>query len=120
MPFYAATLARARLQRTQQRVAAALRSADPAQRGAAWPAPRALLLLKLWASVFPASDRRHPVLTPAGLLACGCLALCPLARPHQVPLGLFLASLALHLHSQVGGCMRQLWVGWGGVGVLCW
>ena len=84
MPFYAATLARTRLQRTQQRMAAALRSADPAARAAAWPAPRALLLLKLWATVFPASDKRHPVLTPAGLLAGGALALCPLARPHQV------------------------------------
>lgn len=99
VPFYAATLARARLQRAQQRLAAALRSADPAQRAAAWPAPRALLLLKLWATVFPVTDKRHPVLTPAGVLACSALALCPLARPHHVALGLYLSSLTLHLHS---------------------
>ena len=40
------------------------------------------------------------MLTPAGLLACSCLSNCPLARPHQVASGLYLASLAQHLHSQ--------------------
>lgn len=40
------------------------------------------------------------MLTPASLLACSCLSNCPLARPQQVATGLYLASLALHLHSQ--------------------
>lgn len=48
----------------------------------------------------PPTDKRHPVLTPASLLACSCLSNCPLARPHQAASGLYLASLALHLHSQ--------------------
>ncbi|KAL4451742.1 hypothetical protein ABPG75_007404 [Micractinium tetrahymenae] len=98
VPFYAATLARARLQRAQQRLAECLR--DPELRAEAWPAPRVLLLLKLLATVFPASDKRHPVLTPAGLLACSCLSNCPVAKPQHTATGLFLASLALHLHSQ--------------------
>lgn len=53
MPFYAATLARARLAKAQERLAEALR--DPVARGDAWPPARVLLLLKLWATVFPAS-----------------------------------------------------------------
>lgn len=53
VPFYATTLARARLQKAQERLAECLR--DPALRADAWPAPRVLLLLKLFATVFPAS-----------------------------------------------------------------
>ncbi|PRW57304.1 Nucleolar 14 [Chlorella sorokiniana] len=98
VPFYAATLARARLQRAQERLAESLR--DVVERADAWPPARVLLLLKLFATVFPASDKRHPVLTPAGLLICSCLSNCPLARPQHVGAGLFLASLAVHLHSQ--------------------
>lgn len=98
MPFYAATLARAHLTKAQRRLAARLK--DPLGRADAWPPARTLLLLKLLAAAFPPSDKRHPVLTPAGLLACACLAHCPRARPSQVASGLFLSSLALHLHSQ--------------------
>jgi nucleolar protein 14 len=98
VPFYAATLARARLVRAQAALAQRLR--DPLLRAAAWPPARTLLLLKLLATLFPASDRRHPVLTPASLLACAALAQCPLARPRDVGAGLYLASLAMHLHSQ--------------------
>lgn len=60
VPFYAATLARARLQRAQERLAECLR--DPGLRADAWPAPRLLLLLKLLATVFPASGKG----------GCGC------------------------------------------------
>lgn len=86
VPVYAATVARARVQRTLDRLNAALRG-DGSGRGSAWPGARALLLLKLWAAMFPASDRRHCVLTPAALLAGACLALCPLARPSDVAQG---------------------------------
>ncbi|KAK9839415.1 hypothetical protein WJX81_000656 [Elliptochloris bilobata] len=96
VPVYAATVARARLQRLLDRLAAALRG-SPADGASAWPGARGLLLLKLWATLFPASDRRHAVLTPAALVAGACLALCPLARASDVAQGLFLASLALHL-----------------------
>lgn len=92
VPYYAATVARARLARMHERLSAGL-SGNPVssvaqaasgKQGAkagvkqppqqqqvpesAWPAPRALLQLKLFASLFPTSDRRHPVrrVTTAG------------------------------------------------------
>ena len=43
----------------------------------AWPSQRQLLLLKLWATIFQASDRRHPVITPASLIVGACLTLSP-------------------------------------------
>ncbi|KAK9815549.1 hypothetical protein WJX72_005610 [[Myrmecia] bisecta] len=95
VPFYAATVARARLTRLQQRLAAALR--DPFAVAGAWPGPRALMLLKLWATVFPVSDRRHPVATPAALLASAYLALCTVTSRADIAQGLFLSSLALHM-----------------------
>lgn len=67
VPFYAATLARARLAKAQERLAGALR--DPAARADAWPPARALLLLKLWATVFPASGARPRA---GGGLGSGC------------------------------------------------
>ena len=70
VPFYGATLARARLQRAQERLGECLR--DPALRADAWPAPRVLLLLKLFATVFPASGAQAG--TPAVLRACFCAA----------------------------------------------
>jgi nucleolar protein 14 len=85
VPFYAATLARARLQQAQQHLASAL--SDPLKRGDAWPSTRTLVLLRLFGLVFPSSDKRHPVLTPAGLLACSCLMHAPLARPRDVAVG---------------------------------
>lgn len=70
VPFYAATLARARLGRAQERLAAALR--DPVGRADAWPAPRDLLLLKLFATVFPATGVWAPGMVggTAGAAAC--------------------------------------------------
>lgn len=55
--------------------------------GSPWPGARQLLLLRLWATVFPASDWRHPVLTPAALLAGAHLALCPLTCARDVAQG---------------------------------
>lgn len=59
VPFYAATLARARLQRAHERLAESLR--DVAARADAWPPARVLLLLKLFATVFPASGEPRVV-----------------------------------------------------------
>ena len=72
---------------------------DPVLRATAWPAPKTLLLLKLFTAVYPVSDKRHPVLTPTSLLTCAALELCPLARPRDIATGLFLAGLAVHLHA---------------------
>lgn len=48
-----------------------------AESGSGWPSQRQMLLLKLWATIFQASDRRHPVLTPASLILGACLRLSP-------------------------------------------
>ncbi|DBA84060.1 TPA: hypothetical protein ACH3X1_006541 [Trebouxia sp. C0004] len=76
VPYYAATVARARLTRAHKRLSVALTSLDSSQ-GGGWPGARDVLLLKLWATVFPVSDRRHPVTTPLALLTSSYLALCP-------------------------------------------
>ena len=40
------------------------------------------------------ADKRHPVLTPAGLFICSCLSNCPLARPQHVGTGGQCSNLA--------------------------
>ena len=52
-----------------------------------WPSTRALLLLKLWATLYPVSDRRHPVLTPAAILVSAHLALCRLTSASDISCG---------------------------------
>ena len=44
-------------------------------------------MLKLWATAFPVSDKRHPVTTPAALLASSYLSLCPVASLDDVAKG---------------------------------
>ena len=97
VPFYAAMLGRRRLERAYQEMTTRLR--NPVLRAHAWPAPRTLLLLKLFTILYPVSDKRHPVLTPASVLICSALALCPITRPHDVYTGLFLACLAVDMHA---------------------
>lgn len=97
VPFYAATVARTRIDKLQQRLSAAL--SDPLEAGGAllgWPGPRQLLQLRLFALLFPTSDRRHPVTTPLALLMGKYLMQCPVNCGYQAALGLLLAGLALH------------------------
>ena len=77
------------LQRLLDRLTAALRGGPLGTLNRVQPGPgaRGLLLLKLWATLFPASDRRHAVLTPAALIVGACLAMCPLARAADVAQG---------------------------------
>eukprot|EP00798_Chlamydomonas_sp_ICE-L_P032118 gene32118-16637_t len=87
VPFYAATVARARLKKINSQLSTALGqqygTSDPSTPSSsstpttsAFPAPRALLQLKLFATLFPASDRRHPVLTPTVVLIGRALSQC--------------------------------------------
>jgi len=97
VPFYAATVARTRIDKLHQRLSAAL--SDPLEAGGAllgWPGPRQLLQLRLFALLFPTSDRRHPVTTPLALLMGKYLMQCPVNCAYQAALGLLLAGLALH------------------------
>ena len=48
---------------------------------------RDVMLLQLWAQLFPVSDRRHPVTTPLALLTSSYLALCPVTSCHAAAVG---------------------------------
>jgi nucleolar protein 14 len=98
VPFYAATVARTRLEKMHDRLAAAL--ADPlgassAQQLMGWPGPRQLLQLRLFALLFPASDRRHPVMTPLALLLGKHLSQCPVVSSYTAAVGLLCCGMAL-------------------------
>jgi hypothetical protein len=93
VPLYAATIARARLTNLSQRLstAAARPLAAPLH---GWPPGRALALLHLTLLLFPASDRRHPVVTPLQLLLGRWLGTCTATSPLEAALALALADLA--------------------------
>eukprot|EP00884_Botryococcus_braunii_P010637 jgi/Botrbrau1/19575/Bobra.0035s0060.1 len=95
VPFFAAQVARARLLKMQERLSGALKApgGDPA---GAWPSARHVMLLRLWALLFPVSDRRHPVVTPAGLLVGGR------AGGGLHTQGYFLGGLALQMAAAEG------------------
>lgn len=65
--------------------------------GSPWPGPRALTQLKLFSMLFPASDRRHPVLTPAALFIGRALSQCVATNVGEAIRGLVLAGLGLNL-----------------------
>lgn len=50
-----------------ERLSAALTASGGAG-SSTWPSARVLLQLKLLTTLFPVSDKRHPVMTPAALL----------------------------------------------------
>ena len=57
------------------------------ERGSVGAGSRDVLLLKLWATVFPVSDRRHPVTTPLALLTSSYLALCRITCHQDAAIG---------------------------------
>lgn len=60
-----------------------------------WPSNRTLLLLRLWSMIFPPSDFRHGVMTPAMLLLAEYLLRCPVKSGRDVAVGSFICSLLL-------------------------
>lgn len=62
--------------------------------GKQWPHPRTFLLLRLFHILFPASDFRHPVLTPASILIGEMLALCPVTNSREAALAVYCCDLA--------------------------
>eukprot|EP00899_Mesostigma_viride_P003652 jgi/Mesvir1/13288/Mv08670-RA.1 len=97
-PLFAAVCARERLKRMRLSLRQRLSSLE----GGCWPTARQLLLLKLWARIFPVTDARHPVLTPATLLLGQCLADSPLVCGRDLASALFLCSLLLHMTGPAG------------------
>ncbi|KAG9140132.1 hypothetical protein Leryth_015745 [Lithospermum erythrorhizon] len=65
-----------------------------------WPSLKTLFLLRLWSMIFPCSDFRHVVMTPAILLMCEYLMRCPIKSGRDVAIGSFLCSLVLSVSKQ--------------------
>ncbi|KAL3796535.1 hypothetical protein ACHAW5_004437 [Stephanodiscus triporus] len=61
----------------------------------AWPSTGMLLLMRALPHIFPSTDRRHTVITPALLLLGQILAQTPIKTPYDVVMGLFCAGLML-------------------------
>ena len=98
VPFFAATVARAQLQKLHEILSNAF--ADPlTNMDHGWPSATAFLQLQLFATIFPLSDRRHPVVTPMALLAGKYLSFCPMTCPRDVAKGLAVCNMSLHLAS---------------------
>ncbi|KAG1671696.1 hypothetical protein FOA52_007488 [Chlamydomonas sp. UWO 241] len=146
VPYYAATVARARMQRMHDRLTAALAGSAPPpvatakdyggpkgklqpkaasgqhpllfsqqqgqqqqqqgqqqqQAESPWPGARAILQLKLFLSLFPTSDRRHPVTTPAALLIGRALSSCVATTAGEAAAGALLCGLQLHAAAPAG------------------
>lgn len=98
IPFYSAQLARARIEKENEKFRNLLK--DPVGKADAWLPSRAILLFKLFTSVFPVTDKRHPVLTPMGTCIASNLALSPLIKASQVSRGLLLAQLYQSMHQK--------------------
>ena len=76
-----------------------------------WPEVRTLLLLKLWAVLFPASDRKHAVLSPAALLIGSYLANCRPSQPYHLATGAA-AYFRSHMsipHAAAHSCGSEPW-----------
>ena len=73
-------------------------AAEPARvisEGRCWPAPREVFLFRLAMAVFPVTDFKHPVLTPAMILIGQYLSQCPVRGPRDAIAGVLLSGLAL-------------------------
>ncbi|KAL8523619.1 hypothetical protein ACS0TY_013551 [Phlomoides rotata] len=65
-----------------------------------WPSLKTLFLLRLWSMIFPCSDFRHVVMTPAILLMCEYLMRCPLTSGRDITIGSFMCSMVLSVSRQ--------------------
>jgi nucleolar protein 14 len=59
-----------------------------------------LVFLKLISHLFPTSDFRHPVVTPACVFMCQMLYQCKVKTTRDVATGLFLVTLILEVSTQ--------------------
>jgi len=99
-PLYAATVARARLERMSQRLDAALQAEEAADLSP-WPTSATLMQLQLWSRLFPATDLRHAVVTGSHLFFGKALALCPLRTTRDSARALVLLRVTF-FHARAG------------------
>ncbi|KAJ0736884.1 putative nucleolar protein [Helianthus annuus] len=90
IPYFAAICARQRLLKTRS-----LFAEDIKIQKSCWPSVKTLFLLRIWSMIFPCSDFRHVVMTPAMLLMCEYLTRCPIISGRDVAVGSFLCSMLL-------------------------
>eukprot|EP00252_Welwitschia_mirabilis_P014875 TRINITY_DN32930_c0_g1_i1.p1 TRINITY_DN32930_c0_g1~~TRINITY_DN32930_c0_g1_i1.p1 ORF type:complete len:905 (-),score=254.76 TRINITY_DN32930_c0_g1_i1:497-3211(-) len=95
IPYYAACCARERLVRMHNQLSDDLKDQD---KNSGWPCAKNLMLLRLWSLIFPASDFRHAVMTPAVLLMSEYLMRCPVKSGRDIAIGSFLCSMLLLVH----------------------
>lgn len=91
IPYFSAICARERILRTRTKFCEDIK--DPEK--SCWPSLKTLLLLRLWSMIFPCSDFRHAVMTPATLLMCEYLMRCPVLSVRDAAIGSFLCSIVL-------------------------
>ncbi|XP_048136795.1 nucleolar protein 14 isoform X3 [Rhodamnia argentea] len=96
IPYFAAICARQRILRTRTQFCEVIKNSETSS----WPSLKTLFLLRLWSLIFPCSDFRHVVMTPAVLLMCEYLMRCPVLSGRDVALGAFLCSMLLSVTKQ--------------------
>ncbi|XP_076917680.1 uncharacterized protein LOC143577842 [Bidens hawaiensis] len=96
IPCFAAKCACERLLRTRSLFAEDIKISEKS----CWPSVKTLFLLRLWSMIYPCSDFRHVVMTPAMLLMCEYLTRCPIISGRDVAIGSFLCSMLLSICKQ--------------------
>ncbi|XAR55941.1 hypothetical protein NMG60_11036192 [Bertholletia excelsa] len=96
IPYFAAICARQRLLRTRTQFCEDVKITEKS----CWPSLKTLFLLRLWSMIFPCSDFRHVVKTPAILLMCEFLMRCPITSGRDIAIGSFLCSMVLSVTKQ--------------------
>ncbi|KAH9602642.1 hypothetical protein KSS87_005127 [Heliosperma pusillum] len=96
IPYFSAICARERIFRIRTKFCEDIKDPDKS----CWPSLKTLLLLRLWSMIFPCSDFRHAVMTPAILLMCEYLMRCPVLSVRDAAIGSFLCSLLLSVTKQ--------------------
>ncbi|XP_012082545.1 nucleolar protein 14 isoform X2 [Jatropha curcas] len=96
IPYFSAICARQRILRTRAQFCESIKTAE----NGCWPSMKTLSLLRLWSMIFPCSDFRHAVMTPAILLMCEYLMRCPIKLGRDIAVGSFLCSMVLSITKQ--------------------
>jgi nucleolar protein 14 len=97
VPFFAVTAARARLEKMAARLRRALRDGQTG-----WPPARTLLLLALFADLFPATDKQHPVTTPAALYLGHVMSHCAVRSAREAVTAVVAGALAAAYSAPAG------------------
>ncbi|XP_057721840.1 uncharacterized protein LOC130935927 [Arachis stenosperma] len=96
IPYFAAICARRRIESIIKQFVESIKNPE----SSSWPSTKTLFLLRLWSMIFPCSDFRHPVMTPAILLMCEYLMRCRIVSGQDIAIGSFLCSMLLSVFRQ--------------------